>query len=124
MKLFLVAILISLGFPAFAQQITVSGKITDEHNAPVPFASIYIKNTTKGTSANSEGLYSLQLTPGTYEIAYRAVGYKQESRKIVVTASQVINVVLATEAYELQGVRISSGEDPAYAIIRKTIKKT
>ncbi|MDB5135426.1 MAG: carboxypeptidase-like regulatory protein, partial [Mucilaginibacter sp.] len=84
----------------------------------------YIKNTTKGASANSEGDYSLQLQPGQYEVEYKAVGYKQESRTIDLKTNQVVNVTLPTETYELKSVIINAkGEDPAYAIIRKAIKK-
>lgn len=109
---------------AFAQQLTLSGKVTDQGGKPVPFASIYIKNTTKGASANSEGDYSLQLQAGQYEVLYRAVGYKQESKKIGLNSNTVLNVTLAAEAYELKSVTINAkGEDPAYAIIRKAIKK-
>src|SRR5665213_2589809 len=105
-------------------QITIKGKITDEHNRAIPFASVYIRNTTTGTSANSEGEYTLQVKPGTYDVQYKAVGYKQESRKLNVAANVVVNVVLATETYQLKDVVIKAGsEDPAYAIIRKAIKK-
>jgi len=108
----------------FSQQVSISGKITDENNKAIPFASVYIKNTTRGTSANGEGEYILQLKPGVYEVQYKAVGYKQESRKLDVTANQVINITLKTETYQLNDVTVTSGgEDPAYAIIRKAIKK-
>ncbi|HEY8930084.1 MAG TPA: DUF5686 and carboxypeptidase regulatory-like domain-containing protein [Mucilaginibacter sp.] len=111
-------------FSAMSQQPAISGKITDEHNNAIPFANIYIKNTTKGTSANSNGEYTLQLAAGAYDVQYKAVGYKQESRKIELNKSQTINVVLQTETYELNNVVIKAGgEDPAYAIIRNAIKK-
>src|SRR5580658_1099888 len=112
------------GFSVFSQEVSISGKITDDHNKAVPFASVYIKNTTKGTSANSEGEYILQLKPGVYEVQYKAVGYKQESRKLNLSTSQVVNIALKTETYQLKDVVVSAGgEDPAYAIIRKAIKK-
>jgi hypothetical protein len=120
--LFTLSLLFS--FSAFSQQVTISGKITNDQNKAVPFASVYIKNTTKGTSANSEGEYILQLKPGAYEVQYKAVGYKQESRKVNITENQVLNITLKTETYQLNDVIINSGgEDPAYAIIRKAIKK-
>ena len=113
-----------LSLTVFSQQITISGKITDDHNKAIPFASVYIKNTTKGTSANSEGKYILQLKPGAYEVLYKAVGYKQESRKLDITTNQSVNIALKTETYQLNDVIIrAGGEDPAYAIIRKAIKK-
>jgi hypothetical protein len=109
---------------AFSQQITLSGKITDEQNKPIPFASIYIKNTTKGTSANSEGEYTLQLTPGNYNVQYKAVGYQQQSRTLDLKTSQTVSLVLKIETYQLNDVVIKAGgEDPAYGIIRKAIKK-
>jgi len=111
-------------FNVFSQQLTLSGKIIDDQGKPVPFASVYIKNTTRGTSANSEGEYILQLKPGAYEVQYKAVGYKQESRKLNFTGSQVLNITLQTETYQLNNVVVKGdGEDPAYAITRKAIKK-
>lgn len=109
---------------AFSQQVTISGKVTDEGGKPVPFASIYIKNTTKGASANSEGDYSISLQPGQYEVQYQAVGYRQTSKTVDLKTSQVVNVTLTTEVYELKDVSINAkGEDPAYAIMRKAIRK-
>ncbi|MDB5109199.1 MAG: carboxypeptidase-like regulatory protein, partial [Mucilaginibacter sp.] len=104
-------------------QLTISGKIKDEKSQLIPFASIYVKNTTIGTSANSEGEYSLQVKPGEYEVLYKAVGYHQESRKLAIKTSQIVNVTLITENYQLKDVTIYSGEDPAYSIMRKAIKK-
>src|SRR3569833_330701 len=112
-----------LSFGAFSQTVTISGKITDEQSEPVPFASVYIKNTTKGTSANSEGEYTLQLKPGTYDIQYKAVGYRQQSRTVNLDKNTSADIVLQVEAYQLNDVTVKSGgEDPAYAIIRKAIK--
>ncbi|MGZ3833202.1 MAG: DUF5686 and carboxypeptidase regulatory-like domain-containing protein [Mucilaginibacter sp.] len=108
----------------FGQQLSITGKVSDQNGKPVPFASIYIKNTTKGASANSEGDYALQLQPGQYEVQYRAVGYKQQSRKVDLKSNTVLNITLTAEVYELNAVTINAkGEDPAYAIIRKAIKK-
>lgn len=108
----------------FAQQSGVSGTITDEAGHPIPFTSVHIKNTTRGTSANSEGRYTLQLTPGQYELMYKAIGYKLESRTINVRGAEIINIKLQTEIYELKNVIVrANAEDPAYEIIRKAIKK-
>ena len=115
-------LLISRGL--FAQDVTLSGKITDEGGKGVPFATVYIKNTTKGTSANSEGEYSINIKPADYDVQYKAVGYKQESRRVELKKNQVVNLVLKAELFELKEVAIrAGGEDPAYAIIRKAIKK-
>jgi len=119
---FLLFLFISIN--VFSQQVILSGKITDDQNRAIPFASVYIKNTTKGTSANSNGEYVLQLKPGTYDVQYKAVGYRQESKKLSLNANQSVNVILKIESYQLTDVIVKSGgEDPAYAIIRRAIKK-
>jgi hypothetical protein len=119
---FILLLFIALG--ALGQQVTLKGKVTDQAGKPVPFASVYIKNTTKGASANSEGDYSLLLRAGQYDVQYKAVGYKQESRNVDLKSSTELNVTLNAEVYELNAVTINAkGEDPAYAIIRKAIRK-
>ncbi len=41
------------------------------------YASILVKGTTQGTTANKEGNYFLQLEPGTYTIVAQYVGYNR-----------------------------------------------
>lgn len=47
---------------AFAQNRTVSGKITDEKGDPVPFATVKVKGTKKGTSADAGGLFTIEVS--------------------------------------------------------------
>ncbi len=123
MRHFLITLALAfLSFGSLAQSVSVSGTITDQNKNPIPYASVYIKNTTKGTSANSEGKYQLHLSPGQYEVLFKAIGYHQESRKLDISENQTLNISLIFEAYQLKGVTIGGGKDPAYAIIRKAIK--
>ncbi|MES2760780.1 MAG: DUF5686 family protein, partial [Bacteroidota bacterium] len=107
----------------FAQQVSVSGKITDDKNQALSFSSVLVKGTTQGTNANADGFYSLKLAPGTYELIFQYVGYKKKVEKIEVAGNTVKNVILSPESYELKEVVIKDGEDPAYAVIRQAIKK-
>jgi len=107
----------------FAQTIKISGSIRDSNGEVVPFASVYIKNTTTGTSANVDGIYSFTVEKGSHTIIYRAIGYKGVERMLNVTENLTENVTLSPEAYTLSGVTITGkGEDPAYEIIRQAIK--
>ena len=109
---------------AFGQQSSIKGTVRDTEGFPIPFVSVYIKNTTKGTSANVDGIYILKADTGTMTLQYRAIGFKTAERKIRVTGAHTENVVLSSESLTLEGVTITSnGEDPAYAIMRKAIKK-
>jgi hypothetical protein len=113
-----------LSAKAMAQSFTLSGTITDGSGNPVPFATILVKNTSKGSSANSDGQYTLSLVAGTYDIVFKAIGYKQDIRKIEFKSNTEINIKLLPESYQLQNVVVKAGgEDPAYAIIRKAIRK-
>lgn len=106
-----------------AQQLKLTGTVRDTDGDPVPFASIYIKNTTKGTSANVDGMYGLALDKGSYTVVFRAIGYKSKEQNVTMDANHTENVVLTAEAYSLTGVTIDgNAEDPAYEIIRQAIK--
>ncbi|MEY3678563.1 MAG: hypothetical protein RI924_704 [Bacteroidota bacterium] len=109
---------------SFAQVVNLSGKISDEKGEAVSFASIYIKNTTKGTSANSDGLYRLGLKAGSYELVISAVGYQQLVQRIDLPSDRQLNFTLREASYQLKDVIVQAdAEDPAYAIIRNAIKR-
>ncbi len=111
---------ISINFQS--QTFILSGKISDK-NEPLPFATILVKGTTNGTNSNINGLYALKLTAGTYEIVYQYVGYSKKIEKIELTENKTVNVHLSADGVSLKEVEIKAGEDPAYPIIRKAIKK-
>jgi hypothetical protein len=96
----------------------------DENKAPLPFATLHIKNTTSGTTSNVEGFYSIDLPPGTYNLIFQYVGYKSENIIIQLETNPVeLNVILQPEVFQLKEVVVKAGgEDPAYEIIRNTIK--
>src|SRR3954452_11507000 len=49
---------------AHAQSRMVSGKVTDQNNQPVEGASVVVKGTTRGTSADAQGNFSIAAAPG------------------------------------------------------------
>lgn len=109
---------------AEAQTFTISGTISTGQGRPVAFASVYEENTTKGTSANTDGKYQLTLPAGRHQLIFRAIGYRQQQQTIDVQANDTLDVQLQEEAYQLQDVVVRPGaEDPAYAIIRNAIQK-
>jgi hypothetical protein len=112
-----IGLLVLLSFNSFAGKIT--GRISDEKNQPLSFAIVYIAGTSIGTTANIDGMYSLELATGTYELSYRIIGYKLQTKTVTISAaSQELNVSLEPESVSLAEVTIVAGEDPAYAIIR------
>lgn len=113
-------------FYTSAQQHTLSGTITNQKGAPIPFASIYIKNTTYGSTANENGDYDFKLNPGTYQVIYRFVGYKEKVEKITIGGSdERHNITLESDEFVLRKVRKKEKKsyDPAVDIMRQVINK-
>ena len=109
---------------AHAQKFKLLGQVNDGKLEPLPFSSVIVKGTAMGTSANSGGYYSLDLIAGNYTIIFQHVGFKSEERAVNITKDDVyLNVVLQELQYDLGNVTVKNGEDPAYGIIRNSIKK-
>ena len=108
-----------------ANSASISGLITDKSGNAIPFASVLIKGTTKGTTANAKGFYSLEIESGTYVLIVQHVGHKSSDKQIRISNTSLeINFVLEEQQYNLKEVIVTSGaEDPAYAIIRKAISR-
>jgi len=111
--------------PLSIQATTISGNITGSANEPIPFVSIFIKGTTTGTTSNNDGYYSLELKNGVHEVVFKVIGYRMHVETINVSgANQTLNIKLQTENINLKEVTVSAdAEDPAYPVIRQTIKK-
>ena len=76
----LLILLFFLSGLSHAQQatVTLSGKVTDEKNGqPLPFANVFVNNSSIGTNADVNGNYKLPNLPlGTIEIAVSFLGYE------------------------------------------------
>lgn len=123
---FLFILLISLiQSTDLAGQYAISGTITDQNQEALPFATIYVKGTTLGTSSNMEGDFNLPLKAGTTTIIYQYVGYKPLELEYNITEDiEELKIRLEPETYDLEEVLIAAdAEDPAYRVIRKAIEK-
>jgi Family of unknown function (DUF5686)/CarboxypepD_reg-like domain len=107
------------------QAARITGKITDEKGQALAYASILVKGTTHGTTANKDGNYFLQLDPGTYAIVAQYVGYNRQEKTVTLSADDVhLDFQLSLQQLSLKEVVVRpGGEDPAYEIIRNAIKK-
>jgi hypothetical protein len=122
MRLTLLLLLLSV----FAQaQGQLNGRVTDSQGQPLPFASVYIQNTSTGTTTNVEGYYKLPLGPGPHQVAFQYVGYQTRVETVDMREKvQTLDIALEEEAVILSAVVVRpTDEDPAYGIIRKAIEK-
>lgn len=122
-KFFLSLILLTSFY--YTQAGIIRGKVTNDKNETLPFASVFIKGTTNGTTTNAAGQYHLDVPAGNYILVCQYMGYKKGEQQVTVTdAEQTLNFTLSPLSLQIKEVIVKSGgEDPAYAIIRQAIKK-
>jgi hypothetical protein len=120
-SLLMILLITCLSAPLYSQG--VEGKVMDTNGDPVPYAAIFIKELTRGTTCNALGLYSLPLPEGDYTIYFRSLGYTEVTKNVRVDTGYInLAIQLPPQTYMIPEVRISAtGEDPAYWIMRKTI---
>ena len=119
----IVAILISiLCLQASAQKIY--GTIYTEMGDLLPFASITVKGSSQGASANDKARFAFNLPNGTYTVVCQHIGYASTEKKVTVKGDTEISFMLKEQKLVMTEVIVKSGdEDPAYEIIRQAIKK-
>lgn len=84
---------------AFAQNITVSGNVTDSSNGEsVPFASVQLKNTTTGVSTDAEGHFTISV-PHDGVLVFSSIGYK--TQEVAVNAHAQLDVALDPDSHFL-----------------------
>jgi len=129
MKRYLLLTLLSISsfiFKASAQHI-LSGRVIDQRGAPVSFVSVYIRNTTYGTTSNEQGFYKFILSAGEYDVIYRYVGYKEQIEHVTVADQDILhNVQMADEVFQLKTTNAAdkhNRDTAANMIMRKVIAK-
>ena len=100
----------------FGQQttVTLTGKVIDEKTGkPLPFANVFINNTTIGTNADENGNYKLpNLAIGNLEMGVSFLGYETVKQTLRFEQPGVKTVLFKLrEGMELQGVTIRSGKN-------------
>ncbi len=113
-------------FTANAQQYQLSGRVSDQKSNPIPFTSVYIRNSTYGTTANENGIYQFKLAPGTYNITYRFVGFNEKTVKVTVPDhDETLDVTMDDEVFGTERVAAiyRKNRDAADTIMKQVIKK-
>ena len=108
---------------ASAQKIL--GTVFNDKGDLLPYASITIKGTTMGASANNKAKFSINITKGSYTVVCQHIGFTRQEKTVNVTGEdQELTFILAEQKLAMKEVIVKNGgEDPAYEIIRQAIKK-
>jgi len=92
---------------------SVTGTLLDKEagDQPLPFANVLIKGSTKGTTTDFDGLYTIDnLEAGTYTLEFSFVGYEIVNKELIIIAGQTttINASLGASAAALDEVIIKT----------------
>jgi TonB-dependent SusC/RagA subfamily outer membrane receptor len=97
-----ILLLITTGLLAQKRQIT--GKVLDPSGSPIPAATIKIKGTATGTSADFEGAFKLDVSDGN-SLIISGIGY--EPKEVKVGSSTSLTIQLNTDSRSLSEVVVT-----------------
>jgi TonB-linked SusC/RagA family outer membrane protein len=109
-KPILIMLVMAQAFPSTAANVKetmyrksnqVTGTVTDENNLPIPGVSIRIKGSTKGTSTDPNGKYSITADQGSI-LVYSFIGYV--TQEATISTASVMNIKLKPESNTLNEV--------------------
>lgn len=88
-----------------AQTVQITGTVSSAEEGPLPGVSIVVKGTTIGTSTDGSGKYSINVPASATTLTFSFMGYKTVD--VAIEGRKVIDVVLETDAVQMQEVIIS-----------------
>ncbi len=95
-----------------AQQVTLRGKVTDPHNNPVEYGTVFIKNSLDGALTDSTGHYSFTTSEqGNITVLATGVGYDTVKSILTVEAGKeyTVNLQMKRNGSTLNEVEVSPG---------------
>jgi hypothetical protein len=105
-------------FVISAQTFNIKGVVRDAKTAEVvPFANVFIANTTKGTSTNENGEYIISKIPfGIVIVSVSMVGYAPARQTIrgETDATKEIDFTISPNEQELSEVKVSASRDKTW----------
>ncbi len=89
---------------SFAQSGSITGIVTDSQTGDyLPGTNIMLEGTTIGTSSDLGGKYRIDnVTPGTYNVVVRYVGYEQNTSSVTVVAGRTTEANIALNVSYIQ----------------------
>ncbi|WP_400263421.1 carboxypeptidase-like regulatory domain-containing protein [Sphingobacterium sp. SG20118] len=111
MKYVLTSILLSSSLQLFAQNIDISGRITDDSNQPLTGVTVTLNNNAIHLQIDLLGRYTLSgLQPGKYTIKVSHTGYKTQVKTIDLLQPRRIDFRMVSETINIQEVFVTAKE--------------
>jgi iron complex outermembrane receptor protein len=91
-----------LSVSVWAQEITVSGKVSDANGGALPGVTVQVKGTTNGTNSDGNGNYRVAGVPSNATLVFSFVGLK--AQEVAVNGRSSINVSMQEDEAALEEV--------------------
>lgn len=106
-KVTLIAILCFTAAGAFAQSVIQGHVIDSDTNTPLPGATVFIANTTRGVASGAEGEFMIKGLPHAhYKLVISFIGYETQVLDLVPNANITYKILLKPSAQQLSQVVI------------------
>jgi TonB-linked SusC/RagA family outer membrane protein len=106
-KILLIILVTILSHCALAQELNVSGRVTDANDGvPLPGVNVVVKGTTNGTVTDTEGKYNLTVPSGSSVLIFSFIGLV--TQEIDVNGRQVIDVPMNSDVTQLNEVVVTA----------------
>lgn len=101
-----IVLMLSFCLSAFAQSITVTGRVIDAEGNGLPGVNINIKGTSSGTITDIEGNFAVELSDANEVLIFSFIGYK--SVEVPVDGRSQVDVTLVEDIQQLNEVVVTA----------------
>jgi iron complex outermembrane receptor protein len=111
MRTYILQLLLFCSASLLGQNATIQGKVTDALQGET-LLGVTVKIAERGTTSNQEGLYSIVVPPGQYNISFTLVGYETQSQTVTVVSGETreLNIRLLDGTNLLQTATVTAGK--------------
>src|ERR1700761_7994995 len=100
---------------AMAQSNTVTGRIIDEENQPLPGATVAVKGTTRAAATDVNGYFKLVNAPsGPQVLVVRYIGYVPLEQAVTINGNVNVNMQLKSTSVLINEVAVIG-----YGVVKK-----
>ncbi|GEO06031.1 SusC/RagA family TonB-linked outer membrane protein [Adhaeribacter aerolatus] len=87
---------------AWAQNVGIKGKVSDEQGGGLPGVTVLLKGTTNGTTTDASGTYNLNIPGSGGTLVVSFIGY--QTKEVAINNQTTINITLSPDAKALEEV--------------------
>ncbi|MCB0496855.1 MAG: SusC/RagA family TonB-linked outer membrane protein [Cyclobacteriaceae bacterium] len=89
-----------------AQTFVIKGTVSDEFGEPLPGVSISVKNTTRGTTTDADGMFALPDVKMGDKLVFSFIGY--ETMEVTVNSQENLTINLSEETQQLSEIVVTA----------------